>query len=564
MKRITGAQYIAELVKGYGISHVFFVPAILSTALVEMESLGIRRIVPHSEKAAVYMADGYARIHGGPALCMSQSVGAANLAAGLQDPFLAHSPVIAITGRKPARARYRNAYQEIEHRRLFDSVTKYNVEVDEVEQLPHLFPQAFREAVSAVPGPVHLELVGYEGDAICRAEADLDLVIEKEYAKFPPFRPQPPEERLQEALRKIRTARRPVFVAGRGVIMSGASEELTAFAERIQVPVATSVDAKTAIRNDNPLSIGCVGSYARPSANQIVSEADLVIFIGTGAGDQVTNNWTLPMTGVDVIQIDINPVELGRNYPGTYGILADARLCLQRFTELTAKPAGEKSDWVKRIREIAEGWEQEAEGTRNSEAEPILTERLCREIEGVLPDEAILVADTGFSAVWSAVHIALNSPRQSYIRAAGTLGWAFPAALGARCAAPQRPVVCFTGDGGFMYHLPELETARRWNLSVVIIVNNNSMFSQSIRGVNRAYGDRPGEKSDIYGFTPLNFARIAESFGCRGLRVEEPGAIRVALEAALQSNQPVVVDVVTDGQHPAPWAKPVGKTFPMN
>jgi acetolactate synthase-1/2/3 large subunit len=115
-----------------------------------------------------------------------------------------------------------------------------------------------------------------------------------------------------------------------------------------------------------------------------------------------------------------------------------------------------------------------------------------------------------------------------------------------------------------MYHLPELETARRWNLNVVIIVNNNSMFSQSIRGVNRAYGDRPGEKSDIYKFTPLNFARIAESFGCRGLRVEKPGAIRAALEEALQSNQPVVVDVVTDGQHPAPWAKPAGRTFPMN
>lgn len=277
MKRITGAHYIAELVKAYGISHVFFVPAILSTALVEMESLGIRRIVTHSEKAAVYMADGYARIHGGPALCMAQSVGAANLAAGLQDPYLAHSPVIAITGRKPARARHRNAYQEIEHRRLFDSVTKYNVEVDEVEQLPHLFPQAFREAVSAVPGPVHLELVGYEGDAICRAEADLDLVIEEEYSRFPPFRPPPPEEPLREALGKIQTTRRPIIVAGRGVIMSHHRQRQELFSLREK--------SLRLLDQSNPVH----DEHGASRISRLVAESPSV-----GQGDSATNRQAQP------------------------------------------------------------------------------------------------------------------------------------------------------------------------------------------------------------------------------------------------------------------------------
>lgn len=164
--RMTGARFIAESLKGYGVTHVFFVEAILRRSLMEMESLGIRRVLTHSEKAAAYMADGYARIARRPGVCMAQSVGAANLASGLQDPFLGRSPVVAITGRQIPMAQYRHAYQEILHGPMFDAVTKYNVNVDTLAQLPHLLRQAFREAMTGTPGPVHLDLLGYQGQAI--------------------------------------------------------------------------------------------------------------------------------------------------------------------------------------------------------------------------------------------------------------------------------------------------------------------------------------------------------------------------------------------------------------
>ena len=176
--KMSGARFIAETFKGYGVTHVFFVEAILRRTLVEMEALGIRRILTHSEKAAAYMADGYARMSRRPGICMSQSVGAANLASGLQDPYLGLSPVIALTGKKPPFAQHRNAYQEIPHGPMFESVTKYNVSIDTGEQLPYFLRQAFREACSGAPGPVHLDVAGYCGEVIEATEGSFEVTIE--------------------------------------------------------------------------------------------------------------------------------------------------------------------------------------------------------------------------------------------------------------------------------------------------------------------------------------------------------------------------------------------------
>jgi len=199
--KMSGARFIAEMFKGYGVTHVFFVEAILRGALVEMETLGIRRILTHSEKAAAYMADGYARVSHRPGICMAQSVGAANLASGLQDPYLGRSPVIAITGRKDPVSRYRNAYQEILHQPMFDQVTKYNVYVDAGEQLPYLLRQAFREATSGTPGPVHLDVLGHVGQTTDKFEIDSEVIVENLYAHYPAYRPEPSYEHIQKAAR---------------------------------------------------------------------------------------------------------------------------------------------------------------------------------------------------------------------------------------------------------------------------------------------------------------------------------------------------------------------------
>ena len=175
MARMTGAKFMADTLKAYGVTHVFLVPAILRRALAEMDLIGIKRVITHGEKAAAYMADGYARASGKPGVCMAQSVGAANLAAGLQDAYLGLSPVIALTGHKRSDEQYKNAYQEIEHSRPFASVTKFSAVVDNAEQLPHLLRQAFREATTGAPAPVHLDVQGMTGDFATEAEGDLEV-----------------------------------------------------------------------------------------------------------------------------------------------------------------------------------------------------------------------------------------------------------------------------------------------------------------------------------------------------------------------------------------------------
>jgi acetolactate synthase-1/2/3 large subunit len=555
--KITGARYIAQTLQGYGISHVFYIEAILRRTLVEMEKLGIKRVLAHSEKAAAYMADGYARAGNRPGLCMAQSVGAANLAAGLQDAYLGHSPVIAFTGRKPPLYQYRNSYQEILHNSMYQAVTKYNVEVSVPEQLPHLLAQAFREATTGTPGPAHLDFLGYEGNFTDEAEAELAPAVQPEHARLPAHRPRPEPADVRRAAEALARAQRPVLVAGRGALVSGAQAELRALAERLPAPVIVSMDGKSVLTEDHPLYVGPVGSYCAPCANKVLAEADLVFFVGCSTGDQVTRNWTLPPVGSPVVQLDINPAELGRNYPGTLGILADARAGLEALNAELAGPSGgllkpgARSAWAERARAIVAEWRASVQAQRGSQDVPIRPERLCADITAELPADAVVVADTGYSAIWAGTLIGINHPGQLFLRAAGSLGWAFPAALGAKCALPDRPVVCFSGDGAFWYHLCEIETAVRWDIPTVTVINNNSVLGQSQLGIRRAYRGEPGSVEQQYRFRDTDFARLARDLGAVGIRVEKPGDIRAALRQALESGRPAVIDVVTEPEsHP--------------
>ena len=555
MPVMTGGKFLAETFKGYGVSHVFFMPVIVQRALLEMETLGISRIMAHSEKAAVYMADGYARTSHRPGICMSQSVGAANLAAGLQDPFLARSPVIAITGRRPQADQYRHSYQEIDHIEPFNAVTKYNVGVNDPSQLPHLIRQAFREATSGAPGPVHLDFEGTTGALIGDGESDLQVIIDEQFTMIPPFRPEPDPNLIRDAAAILAQAKKPVIVSGGGVIASGAQREVVELAELMSIPVATSLNGKETILGDHPLSVGVCGAYSRKCANQVVSEADLVLFIGSNTGSQVTNEWTVPPSGTPVIQIDIDASELGRSYPAQVAMQGDARSSLRKLIE-ASEPFGSRYEWINRTQELVKTWKDEVDPFMNADSSPPRPERLCKEITDFLPSNSILVSDTGHAGIWTGTMIDLTHPDQSYLRCAGSLGWGFPAALGAKCAAPDKPVVCFTGDGGFWYHLSELETAARYGINTVTVVNNNHSLNQEKRGNERTYGGKTPASDELWMLSDIDFGKLAESMGCFGIRVDQPSQIQSALEQALASGKPAVVDVVTDieGIAPPAWS----------
>ncbi|MBX5492778.1 MAG: thiamine pyrophosphate-binding protein [Chloroflexi bacterium] len=545
MPRQTGSQCFAEMVRGYGLHAVFFVPTILYPALAAMEGWEIKRVMTHGEKAAAYMADGYARAGRRPGIAMAQMVGAANLAAGLKDAFLYGSPVIALTGGPDPQHRHRGVYQEADDRALFAPLTKWQARVDRVDRLPDLLRQAFRVAVSGIPGPVHLELRGHMGQVL-EEEADLERVIEETFATYPPFRPVAEPERVRAALEALRRAERPVIVADAGVIVSDAGPEVVALAERLRIPVATSLDAKEIIPATHPLAIGVAGTYARWCANRLLREADLVFFIGSTTASQVTGHWQCPPLGTRTVQLHIAPEEIGRNYAAPLGLCGDPKATLQAMlAQADEGPA--RTDWLSRAEQVVAEWRAEQAPRRQSDAHPMRPERLCWELSAWLPPDAVLVSDTGHAGIWTGTMVDLQYPTQRYLRAAGSLGWALPAALGAKCALPDRPVVCFTGDGGFYYHLAELETAVRYHLPVVIVVNDNRSLNQEIWSINAAYGgDHAGRGAEMWMFADFDLARVAERLGCLGLRVEHPAEVQSALDTALAAGRPAVVDVVTD------------------
>lgn len=550
----SGADVLAEQLSGYGVTHFFMVPAVLRKTMMALElQTDIVRIHAHGEKAAAYMADGYARTTGRPGVCGAQVVGALNLAAGLRDAWLAHSPVIALTGGRDPATKFKNVYQEVDDVPAFEPVTKMNATIDDVDRIPDMVAQAFRVATTGCPGPVHLQFRGNEGQ-LDREDAAVDARVEPRFASVPPFRPAPDGADVRACLDLFERSERPVIVAGGGVRLSGACGELRRFAEALSVPVATSLNGRECMPDTHHLSVGVPGAYARSCANEVVRLADFVCFVGSSAGSMTTHSWTAPKPGVRVAQIDLEPSEIGRNYPLNAAIHADAKAALEALTAMAGAGGRERrADWLEEVAAIKARWRERQSAVMSSEAVPIRPERLCATLTDTVPEDAIVVVDTGHAGMWMAGYFDLRHDGQSFMRSCGHLGWAFPAGLGAKSGAPERPVVVFTGDAGLWYHVAELETAVRWGINCVIVVNNNGAGNQSKRGFDRAYGGNPTQRSrELWTYRPVDFAQLASSIGAFGVRVSTPRQLPGAMEQAIHAGRPAVVDVVTDVEALAP------------
>jgi acetolactate synthase-1/2/3 large subunit len=430
-----------------------------------------------------------------------------------------------------------------------------NATIDDVARIPDMVRQAFRVATSGAPGPVHLQFRGNEGQ-LDLDEAELEPLVEQQFARVPPFRPEPEAAHVKIALDLLQKAERPIFVVGGGARASGAGRELVALAEALQIPVATSLNGKDCIPGTHPLSVGVVGSYSRETANRAVNAADLVCFIGTETGGMTTHFWAVPKIGTPAIQIDIEPESLGRNYPLQASVLGDIKAVLVRMLgQIDKSSATKRAAWIKEILALRGEWGTKYKSLLESDSAPIHPARICHELTHHVPDNGIVVVDTGHAGMWMGGMYDTRVPTQSYMRSAGHLGWAFPAGIGAKAACPERPVVVFTGDAGFWYHIAEIETAVRWKINSVTVVNNNGGGNQSKRGFDRAYGGTQTEQGrELWTYNPMNFAKLAEDMGALGIRVERANDIAPALQQAFAANRPTVIDVATDIEALAPTA----------
>jgi len=330
--------------------------------------------------------------------------------------------------------------------------------------------------------------------------------------------------------------------------MLNAGDAALQLAERCGIPVVTTPDGKSTVDEQSAHWAGIAGNYGMDCANRLLREADLVIYAGAGTSDQTTLDWTAPDTSCRVLQIDISGEDIGLNYPNCLGLAGDACAVLTQLHK--ASLPQKRPEWRKKAAAYLEDTLRRQDELASCDGVPIHTGRLCRELSKALPDDAVLVSDTGYSAVWSATMIRMK-PTQTYIRAAGSLGWALPAALGAKTAKPERPVICFTGDGGFYYHLAELETAVRYSINTVTVINNNGMLAQCHSGAPER-GDA-ALRAKALSFSDISLSAVAEAFGCYPRRVEKAEEIGEALSQALNAGRPAVVEIVTD---------PVGRPRP--
>jgi acetolactate synthase-1/2/3 large subunit len=554
--RMRGAKAVLDTLAAFGTEYVFGVPG--STLPIFAEFAGrddVKLVLARDERAAASMADGYARISHKPGVCTGgEGPGTTNLLTGIGEAYMSSVPVIAITAaRSPleddknpimfCRGRVHNTF------RVLEPYTKWSVQAHSPDRVPELLARAFTIATTGRPGPVQVELYP---DAQ-RQEAVVEIKGDLEYSVWPAQRVWPDPAKLEAAARLLLSARFPVIVAGGGVVSSGAFDELLALAEHLSAPVATSLFGKGSIAETHPLAVGCSGIHSRASANEIVSKADLVMFIGSNTDAHTTNKWTVPEPGkVKVIHLDIDPDEIGRNYPTEVGIVADAKtglgglLAAVRQIQPTASKVQERYDAVAKA---VGAWRRGIAEDQNSDAVPIRPQRLMREVNEFLKPDAILLGDLSFSSVWVCVHHDCKQAGRNitYARGFDILGWGLPASLGAKLAAPDRQVLSIVGDGSLGYCIGELETARRHNIAAVNIVLNNGGLGYEKLLIN--YHNKPGqftEETPGCDYVDTDYAAIARAFGCVGIRVERPEQIRPALEEAFASGRPAIIDVVVD------------------
>ncbi len=538
-----------------GVEHFFLMTGRDNGLWIALEEVGIRQVLARSEAAAVYMADGYARLRGTPTFVYGPyGPGAANVAGGLAEPFWAGSPVVALVSAMRRSDRYRREYQELEQQPLFASVTKWGIEASVVNHVPRLVREAARHAIAGAPGPVYIgipndlfeeDLPGYNGPA------PLDHVFEVPFA-----RPAPTAADAEAVVRALTTAERPIILAGGGIHQSSAYDALRQVAERLGIPVATSNSGKGSIAETHDLALGSVGRYSRNYANAALRDADVILAVGTALGGMVTDSYRLISKGTRIIHVSIDPDVIGMNFPTELGLVADARTFLEAVYDacvrLEALPSTAAMESSRNLASERAEWRERRAGLaaqNGLDGGPMRPEAIMAMLDARLADDAVLVADTGYSSAWAGALAEVKQAGRHFMRADGSLGWAFPAALGAQLAAPDRQVVCITGDGGFGYHIGDIETAIRQQLPVIVVILNNQTLAFEEHVQELLYGKVVPSVNE---FVDVNYGAIARAFGASGFRVANVEDFEQALIHGLKRNGPTIIDAVIDRDAIAP------------
>lgn len=542
MAKMSGAQALVEALKRKNVEVIFGIigGATLPVYNVLYDS-EIRHILMRHEQCAAHAADGYARASGKPGICMATSgPGATNLVTGIANAYMDSSPVIAFTGQVntfSANSAYmigRDAFQEADIIGITTPITKYNYQVKKAAEIPEAVKLAFYIATTGRPGPVLIDLP--KNTQTEKAEMDFPDNI-----KLRGYKPKVEPHKLQvrKAAELLLKAERPVILAGGGIILSNASAELIELAEFLTAPVATTFMGKGCFPENHILSLGCIGMHGSRVANKLILEADVLLAVGTRFGDRSTGTLDTFCPDSKIIHIDIDSAEIGKNVDIDIPIVADAKKALkvirQAITEKLKKKKGSK--WFNRVKEIKE---QLREKVSASEKEP-KPPQLLKELRRILPEDAVVTTEVGQNQMWAALHFNVYKPR-TFISSGGlgTMGFGFPASLGAKVACPDKVVVDIAGDGSFLMTEQDLATSVMEDIPVIVIVLNNSMLGM-VAQWQRLFFERRYSSVKL-GKIP-DFVKLAEAFGAQGSRVGSLKEFSKAVKEAMKTEATTVIDV---------------------
>lgn len=543
-QRMNAGEAVIELLRQEGVSKIF---GIVGSSFLDIldplydrtdiEFVGVRH-----EQGAALMADGYSRISGAPSVCLATNgPGVLNLTYGIASAFVSHSPVVVLAPSASRDHQYRDSTQEFDQVALFKPITKACFPVNKIERLPDALRQAFRIATSGKMGPVMIDL---PRDLLPGAEIDVDIAPPNTY-RTGQTRARGDRNLIDKAASTLLSAQRPVIVAGGGIEWSMASEEVTRMADLLGAAIVTSYGRADAVPNDHPHFLGHLGRLGSDEAIEAIRRADVILAAGTRLSQSTTfyDNRFIP-ADARIVQIEVDPKEIGRNYPVEVGIEGDAKAVLEDLIEKVreAEPRPNQA-WVTDVRDWFARREQrlQAEGRLNES--PIKPQRAYAEMRKVMPRDAIIALDAGLAPNFGQDRLNYYQTRSLIMSLdLGGLGFSFPASLGAKFAAPDRPVINFNGDGGFLFNAQEFATAVRYGLKVVSVVMNNGCWGSEKAYQRYAFNER------YVGADTNNprYDKFAELFGGTGFYVENPADIGDVLLQALNADGPSIIEIPTD------------------
>jgi len=550
---MTGAKALVETLKKQKVNAIFGIPggAMIVVYDVLYES-DIHHILMRHEQCAAHAADGYARASGRVGVCMATSgPGATNLVTGIANAYMDSSPVVAFTGQVPTSLIGRDAFQEVDIIGITTPITKCNFQVRKAAEIPKIVKAAFYIASSGRPGPVLVDLP--KDVQMETAEVDFDCGVE-----IPGYKPnyEPHPLQVKKAVDLLVEAERPLILAGGGVVISGASKELVALAELLMAPVSTTLMGKGCIPETHPLALGLIGMHGTITSNQLIHETDVLLAVGVRFSDRTTGKIEEFCPDAKIIHIDVDPAEIGKNIEVEVPLVADAKLALKEIYGLLLRrfKRKERTAWMNRVHELKRQFEEKVESETG-----VKPPKLMKVIRKILPEDAIITTEVGQNQMWAALYLKVYKPR-TFISSGGlgTMGFGFPAAIGAKVACPNVPVVDIAGDGSFIMTEQDLAASVAGEIPVIVIVLNNSMLGMVAQWQRLFFGGRYSAVN--LGGIP-DFVKLAEAYGAQGIRAESLNEFIEALKSALKSDVTTVIDVPISPEENVFPMVPAGKSL---